>query len=72
MDRRPRYTCCPAQVLVKVLGSPNLYWEVFSRQPAIARRAGGLLEGLLRTGIQLAPFTLMMVPTIYIYYTIVR
>ena len=57
---------------MKVLGSPNLYWEVFSRQPAIARRAGGLLEGLLRTGIQLAPFTLMMVPTIYIYYTIVR
>ena len=62
----------PCQVLVKVLGSPNLYWEVFSRQPATVRRAGGLLEGLLRTGIQLAPFTLMMVPTIYIYYTIVR
>ena len=61
------------QVLVKVFHSPNLYWETYSGevdQHDVV--SSGPLYGLVRTAIHVIPFSLMMFPTIYIYYLIIK
>ena len=62
-----------SEVLVKVFHTPNLYWETYSgevdhHQPVFS----GPLYGLVRTCIHVIPFSLMMFPTIYIYYMIIK
>ena len=62
-----------SEVLVKVFNTPNLYWETYSgevdhHQPVFS----GPLYGLVRTCIHVIPFSLMMFPTIYIYYMIIK
>ena len=69
-------TFYPSQFTVHVLGSPSLYWESFSdlktKNTISSIESTGPLYGLIRTCIKLAPFTIMMLPTMYIYVLIMR
>ena len=61
------------KVLVKVFHTPNLYWETYSGEVLPENVVfSGPLYGLVRTCIHVIPFSLMMFPTIYIYYLIIK
>ena len=55
--------------------TPNLYWETYSGTIPVEPDdvvTTGPMYGLVRTAIHVIPFSLMMFPTIYIYYLIIK